>query len=115
MEKVSALAPVGVTALSLSHCMGSHNLCQIMFIQSQKANEVTLGFYFHFLNQLDKWLSVGMSFFQRVYIFDSPYRGNDDWEVTALDEECVHNKAGYSAVSIHKRVDEHKLLMCQGG
>lgn len=85
MEKVSALAPVGVTALSLSHCMGSHNLCQIMFIQSQKANEVTLGFYFHFLNQLDEWVGVGMGFFQSVDVFYPSDRGNDYREIAALD------------------------------
>ena len=86
-----------------------------MFIQSQKTYKITLGFYFHFLYQLDEWAGVGMGFFEGVDVFDPSYRGNDYREVTALDEQGVHNEAGDSAVAIYEWMYEYEFLMCQGG
>ena len=56
-----------------------------MFIQSQESYKITLGFYFHFLYQLDEWAGVGMGFFEGVDVFYPSDRGNDYREVAALD------------------------------
>ena len=86
-----------------------------LFIQSQKTDEITLGFYFHFLYQLDEWAGISMGLFQSVDVFYPSYRRNDYREIAALDEQGVHDEAGYSAVSIYEWMDEYEFLMCQGG
>lgn len=88
---------------------------ELLFIQSQKTDEITLGFNFHFLYQLDEWASISMGLFEGVDVFGPSYWGNDYREIAALDEKGVHDEAGDSAVAIYEWMYEYKFLMCQGG